>query len=83
MNENSIVKVLKTFIIIGLSLLLVGHYLLEYAHLPEKLGVMGMVISATCIAFGLIFSLPTKMYLTFILVKRENDKKQKDNTNSN
>jgi len=41
----------------------------------ESLGVTGIIISAVCIAFGLIFSLPTKMYLTFILVKREADQK--------
>jgi hypothetical protein len=35
------------------------------------MGVTGIIISAACIAFGLIFSLPTKMYLTFLLMKRE------------
>lgn len=39
----------------------------------ESLGVTGIIISAVCIALGLIFSLPTKMYLTFLLVKREAD----------
>ncbi len=76
MNEEKIIFILKVFIGIGLCLLLLGHYLLEYANLPEKMGVNGMVISASCIAFGLIFSLPTKMYLTFLLVKRENIKKK-------
>ncbi|MEW6997482.1 hypothetical protein AADZ86_07245 [Colwelliaceae bacterium BS250] len=77
MDEKNIIRILKIFIIIGISLLLLGHYLLEYANLPEKLGVMGMIISASCIAFGLVFSLPTKIYLTFILMNRENDKKNK------
>ncbi|MDG1732429.1 MAG: hypothetical protein P8H39_05565 [Thalassotalea sp.] len=77
MTEAKLIKILKYVIVLGLSLLLLGHYLLEYANLPEKMGVTGMVISASCIAFGLILSLPTKMYLTFVLVKRENDKKQK------
>jgi hypothetical protein len=27
-----------------------------------------------CVAFGMALSLPTKMYLTFMLVKREADK---------
>ena len=77
MDEKNIIRILKIFIIIGISLLLLGHYLLEYANLPEKLGVMGMIISASCIAFGLVFSLPTKIYLTFILMNREKDKKNK------
>jgi hypothetical protein len=38
------------------------------------MGVTGIIICAACMAFGLIFSLPTKMYLTFLWVKRENQK---------
>lgn len=72
MTEDKLIKLLKICIAIGLCLLLLGHYFLSYLHLPEKMGVTGMVISAACIAFGLIFSLPTKMYLTFLLVTREN-----------
>ena len=75
MSEQQQIRLLKIAIVIGISLLLLGHYFLEYANFPEKYGVMGMVVSATCIAFGLIFSLPTKLYLTFLLVKRENEKK--------
>jgi len=75
MSEERLIKWLKIIIVIGICFLLLGHYLLSYANFPEKYGVTGMVISAACIAFGLIFSLPTKMYLTFLLVKRENSKK--------
>ena len=49
------------------------HLLSDYM---ESLGVTGIIISAMCIAFGLIFSLPTKMYLTFLLVKRESEAKE-------
>tara|TARA_R110001592_G_scaffold335093_1_gene619651 strand:- start:414 stop:539 length:126 start_codon:yes stop_codon:yes gene_type:complete len=38
------------------------------------MGVNGIIISAMCVAFGMALSLPTKMYLTFMLVKREADK---------
>ena len=72
MSEQRTIKVLKICIAIGLCLLLLGHYLISYAKIPESMGVSGMVISAGCIALGLIFSLPTKMYLTFLLVTREN-----------
>ncbi|WP_286266786.1 hypothetical protein [Thalassotalea atypica] len=75
MSETQLIKLLKGFIVIGLCLLLLGHYLLSYAHFPQKYGVTGMIISASCIAFGLVFSLPTKMYLTFLWVKKENDQK--------
>lgn len=77
MAEDRLIRVLKICIVIGLCLFLLGHYFLSYLHLPEKMGVAGMAISAACIAFGLIFSLPTKMYLTFLLVTRENRAAQK------
>lgn len=76
MTEHQTIKLLKIVIVIGLCLLLLGHYLLTYSGLPESMGVTGIIISATLIALGLIFSLPTKMYLTFILVKRESEKKK-------
>lgn len=71
MSEKRLVLLLKISICIGLCLLLLGVYLHMYSNYMESLGVTGIIISAACIAFGLIFSLPTKMYLTFIMVKRE------------
>jgi len=73
MSEETLIKLLKISIGIGLSLLALGIYLHNFSHYMESLGVTGIIISAVCIALGLIFSLPTKMYLTFILVKREAD----------
>ncbi len=76
MSETAQIRLLKVCIVIGISLLLLGHYLLSYADLPASMGVAGIIISAACIAFGFIFSLPTKMYLTFLLMKRgQADKK--------
>ena len=64
---------MKVSIAIGLCLLLLGIYFHNFSEYMESLGVTGIIISAVCIAVGLIFSLPTKMYLTFLLVKREAD----------
>lgn len=75
MPEETLIKLLKISIGIGLCLLALGIYLHNFSHYMESLGVTGIIISAVCIAFGLIFSLPTKMYLTFLLVKREADLK--------
>jgi len=72
-SEQRLIQLLKISIGIGLSLLLLGVYLHNFNDYMESLGVTGIIISAVCIAFGLIFSLPTKMYLTFLLVKREAD----------
>jgi uncharacterized membrane protein len=73
MTENTLIRLLKTSIVIGLILILLGIYLHNFSDYMASLGVTGIIISAVCIAFGMIFSLPTKMYLTFILVKRETD----------
>lgn len=81
MSEETLIKLLKISIGIGLSLLLLGIYLHNFSPYMESLGVTGIIISALCIAFGLIFSLPTKMYLTFLLVKRETDLKAEEKEN--
>jgi hypothetical protein len=79
MPEEALIKLLKTSIAIGLCLLGLGIYLHNFSDYMESLGVTGIIISAVCIAFGLIFSLPTKMYLTFLLVKREADLQADEN----
>lgn len=71
MSEQRLIQLLKISIGIGICLLLLGIYLHNFSDYMHSLGVTGIIISAVCIAFGLIFSLPTKMYLTFLLVKRE------------
>lgn len=71
--EKRLIRWLKTSIVIGLCLLLTGIYLHMYSDYMESLGVTGIIISAAFIAFGLIFSLPTKIYLTFLLMKREQE----------
>ena len=77
MSEVTQIRLMKIFIVIGFSLFALGHYFISYADLPTTMGVKGIIICAVCIAFGLIFSLPTKMYLTFLLVKREQAKARK------
>jgi len=92
MSEERMILLLKISIGIGLSLLIAGIYFHNFSEYMESLGVTGIIISAVCIAIGLIFSLPTKMYLTFLLVKREADlqaalkeskKRDKESTESN
>jgi len=73
MSDKKLILLLKISICIGLCLLILGIYLHNYSDYIESLGVTGIIISAVCIGFGLVFSLPTKMYLTFLLVKRETE----------
>lgn len=79
-SEDKLITLLKASIVIGVCLLLLGIYLHNYSDYMESLGVTGIIISALCIALGLIFSLPTKMYLTFILVTRESESSDNDNS---
>ena len=78
MTDEKLVGVLKVCITIGISLILLGIYLHNFSDAIESMGVQGIIISAVCVAFGMVLSLPTKMYLTFLLVKREAQK----NTNT-
>lgn len=73
MSDDKLITLLKISITLGLCLLALGFYFHNFSDYIASLGVTGIIISAVCIAFGLIFSLPTKMYLTFLLVKREAD----------
>ena len=71
--EQRLVTLLKVCIVIGLCLLGTGIYLHMFSDYIADLGVTGIIISAAFIAFGLVFSLPTKIYLTFLLMEREKD----------
>ena len=71
MADDKLITLLKISIGLGLCLLGLGIYFHNFSDYIESLGVTGIIISAACIALGLVFSLPTKMYLTFLLVKRE------------
>lgn len=78
MTDKKLLLILKTCITIGMLLILLGIYLHNFSEMIEAMGVKGITISAMCIALGMILSLPTKMYLTFILVKQEAVKQKAD-----
>ena len=75
MTDKQLILLLEIIMSIGISLILAGVYCHMYSETIEQMGVTGIVISACLVAIGMILSLPTKMYLTFILVKREEDRK--------
>ena len=74
MTDNKLILILKCCVISGIGLILLGIYFHNFSETVEDMGVNGIIISAVCVAFGMALSLPTKMYLTFILVKRESEK---------
>ena len=69
------ITLLKWVMVLGILLFLGGHYVVSYSGLPTSWGIKGLALGAFMMATGLAMSLPTKMYLTFILVKREEDRK--------
>lgn len=73
LEETTMIAILKWIMVIGIALFLLGHYIVSYSTLPETMGVTGIVIGAFFMAVGLAMSLPTKMYLTFLFVTRENN----------
>jgi hypothetical protein len=85
MSPQIIIKMLRLSIILGLSLIVLGHYLLVSDYFDAINSVNKIIISASCIAFGVLFSLPTKICLTLILMNLEanQEKSTKANTNEN
>ncbi len=76
MTNLTMIRLLKSIMLIGISLIILGVYLHNYNDTIESMGVTGIIISACCVAVGMILSLPTKMYLTFIWVTQERKKRQ-------
>lgn len=75
MNNRKLVLILKIVMTLGISLILLGVYFHLFSPTIEEMGVNGIIISSACVAIGMALSLPTKMFLTFVLVKREQDAK--------
>lgn len=76
-KNKQLIRILQGAMILGISLILLGHYLISYAHLPERWGIKGIILCTMCIAFGIVLSLPTKIYLTILLMAHE---KEQDET---
>ncbi|GGB42616.1 hypothetical protein GCM10011502_14930 [Oceanisphaera marina] len=76
MTDKKVILLLKIMMIAGFSLILIGAYL-HYSDITKTMGVKGILLSAGCVAVGMVLSLPTKMYLTFLFMTRENNKKKR------
>lgn len=73
MSDRKIITLLKIIMSIGIALILIGIYLHNFSEAMDEMGAKGIVISAAFVALGMILSLPTKMYLTFVLMKHEEE----------
>jgi len=79
MRDKTLITLLKVVMLIGFGIFLLGHFLWAFAELPQKMGVPGIMIVAGCCALGLILSLPTKIYLTMLLMRWEDESKKNGN----
>lgn len=71
MRDQNLIRTLKIIMLCGLALLLLGHYLWSGLQLQQTMGISGIILIGLCCALGLILSLPTKIYLTILLMQRE------------
>lgn len=71
MSDKTLILILKVMMVAGITLILLGVYFHLFNQTIKEMGVNGIIISAACVAIGMALSLPTKMFLTFVLVKRE------------
>lgn len=65
------VRWLKIIMILGVSLIVVGHIVLIYTFASSSSDYRGFIIGAACSAIGIVLSLPTKIYLTLVLMEHE------------
>ncbi|WP_342808216.1 hypothetical protein [Alteromonas sp. M12] len=77
MTNSKVMTLLKVVMISGLCLIMLGIYLHLFSQTIDEMGIGGIIISAACVAVGMIMSLPTKMIITFILVKRESEQTER------
>ncbi|WP_163933396.1 hypothetical protein [Paraferrimonas sp. SM1919] len=70
-NDDKLILLLKVSIGLGFLLICIGIYFHLYSGAIKAMGVTGIIISAVFVAVGMVLSLPTKMYLTFLLMKNE------------
>jgi hypothetical protein len=80
MTDKKIILTLKIVISVGISLILLGVYFHLFNQTIEDMGVNGIIISAGFVSIGMALSLPTKMFLTFVLVKREMEEKERESS---
>jgi len=71
MSSIVIIRLLKTSILLGLCLIVTGHGLIVSSYFTNQFGIKGIITAAACIAIGVLLSLPTKIYLTILLMEAE------------
>lgn len=68
MTETTQVRLLKAAMILGVTLLICGHIVLAVTFASDDIGHRGFILGAAMSAIGVVLSLPTKIYLTILLM---------------
>ena len=71
MKEETIKLCMTCSMFVGLSLVLVAIYLAVFAELHNSMGMKGIKIITALAGGGLILLLPSKIFLTLLLMKNE------------
>ena len=74
MNEKRLTHLMYALIVVGLGTAAVGVGLVIFTDIVTGHGVQGIAIVAALIAGGLFLSIPAKIYLTFQLMKYNDEK---------
>ena len=74
MNEKRLTHLMYALIVVGLGTAAVGVGLVIFTDIVTGHGVRGIAIVAALIAGGLFLSIPAKIYLTFQLMKHNDEK---------
>ena len=76
MNEKTLARIMYALIIVGLGLVLTGVGLVAFTDIVTKQGVQGIALIAGLIAGGLFLSVPAKLYLTYQLMRHNDERVQ-------
>ena len=84
MTEAQLIRLMNTLMFSGLACITVALYLIIFKEIHVNMGIKGVQIIAGIIGIGLILLIPSKLYLTLMLMKSSDKKKplnqEKDST---
>ncbi len=83
MKDQDVRRLMFLIIVVGLSLVLYGVYLIAFTDTTTAKGSRGILTIAGLIAGGLFMSVPAKIYLTLQLMKANDEAVKTRNTQSN
>lgn len=69
--DKRLMRILKLCMVLGVCLLIIGHIILSVTFINDHIDHRGYMLGAALSALGIVLSLPTKIYLTILLMEYE------------